>query len=133
MADLGVVLNKDGTFTLDSTVLNKALSSNAAAVTAMFTTGINGVYSTIYDLSAAASDPTNPNSLAGSSASLTTRQTTNTTQLSKIATQQATLRTTLLAQFSALNAEVTADKSTQSFLTQQIALWTNSTSTSTTG
>ena len=133
LADLGVVLNKDGTFTLDSTVLNKALSSNAAAVTAMFTTGINGVYSTIYDLSAAASDPTNPNSLAGSSASLTTRQTTNTTQLSKIATQQATLRTTLLAQFSALNAEVTADKSTQSFLTQQIALWTNSTSTSTTG
>jgi len=129
LGDLGLTTNKDGTFTLDATVLSKAISANPAAVTAMFTTGVNGVYATIYDLSAAVSDPTNPNSLAGSSADLTTQQTANTTQLSKIATEQATLRTTLLNQFSALNAAVTADKSTQSFLTQQIALWTNSTST----
>jgi flagellar hook-associated protein 2 len=129
LADLGLVINKDGTFTLDSTVLSGAISANPAAVTAMFTTGVNGVYSTIYDLSTSISDPTDPNSLAGSSASLTKEQTANTTQLNTIATEQAALRATLLTQFSALNATVTADKSTQSFLTQQIALWTNSTST----
>ena len=129
LGDLGLTTNKDGTFTLDSTVLNKAISSNPAAVTAMFTTGVNGVYATIYNLSSAVSDPTNPDSLAGSSADLTTQQTANTAQLSKIATEQAALRATLLTQFSALNSTVTADKSTQSFLTQQVALWTNSTST----
>ncbi|WP_428333084.1 flagellar filament capping protein FliD [Novosphingobium sp.] len=129
LGDLGLTTNRDGTFTLDATVLGKAIGANSAAVTAMFTTGIHGVYGTIYDLSASFSDPTNPNSLAGSSADLTRQQTANTTLLAKIATEQATLRTTLLAQFSALNAAVTADKSTQSFLTQQIALWTNSSST----
>ena len=65
LGDLGLTTNKDGTFTLDSTVLNKAISSNPAAVTAMFTTGVNGVYATIYNLSSAVSDPTNPDSLAG--------------------------------------------------------------------
>jgi len=129
LGDLGLTTNKDGTFTLDSTELNKAISANPGAVAAMFTTGVNGVYATIYNLSQSVSDPTNPNSLAGSSADLTTQQTANTTQLSKIATEQAALRATLLTQFSALNATVTADKSTQSFLTQQVALWTNSTST----
>ena len=95
----------------------------------MFTTGVNGVYTAIYNLSQMVGDPTNPNSLAGSNADLTIQQTANTTKLGKIATEQAALRKTLLNQFSALNATVTADKSTQSFLTQQVALWTNSTST----
>jgi flagellar hook-associated protein 2 len=129
LGDLGLTTNKDGTFTLDSTVLNKAISTNSSAVTAMFTTGVNGVYTAIYNLSQMVGDPTNPNSLAGSNADLTIQQTANTTKLSKIATEQAALRKTLLNQFSALNATVTADKSTQSFLTQQVALWTNSTST----
>lgn len=129
LGDLGLTTNKDGTFSLDSTILSSALSAHPQAVAAMFTTGANGVYGTLDDLSLEVNNSTDPNSLAGSVSSLTTQQSSITTQLSTIATQQAALRATLLTQFSALNTVVTADKSTQSFLTQQIALWTNSTTT----
>ncbi|MGL1742632.1 hypothetical protein ACSTHD_23610, partial [Vibrio parahaemolyticus] len=57
---------------------------------------------------------------------LTAQGNTLTTQLSTIATQQAALRTDLISRFSALNTTVAASKSTQSFLTQQVALWTKS-------
>ena len=127
LGDLGLTTNKDGSFTLDSTVLNNALHSNPAAVSAMFTTGINGVYSTIYNLSQTVNDPTDANSLAGSVKSLNTQQSNITTQLSTLSDEQTALRTQLINQFSALNSVVMADKSTQSFLTQQVALWTNST------
>lgn len=130
LADLGLVISKDGTFTLDTTLLDKTLNSNPAAVAAMFTTGINGVYATIDTLSQTVNDPTNGNSLAGSVKSMQSQQSTIATELSKIATQQAALRTQLLNQYSALNSIVSADKSTQSFLTQQVNLWTNSSSSS---
>ena len=124
LGDLGLTTNKDGTFSLDSTKLSATLSTNSAAVTAMFTTGLHGVYATVYKLSQAVNDPTNGNSLAGTVKSMQSRQSTIATALSKIATQQATLRTSLVSQFAALNTVVTAAKSTQSFLTQQVALWT---------
>ena len=130
LADLGLSINKDGTFSLDTSVLSNALHSNSQAVAAMFTTGINGVYSTIFNLSQAVNDSTNGDSLAGSVKDMQNQQSTIATQLSNIATEQTALRTQLLTQFSSLNATVTADKSTQSFLTQQIALWTNSSSSS---
>ncbi len=130
LGDLGLTTNKDGTFTLNSTTLTAALGSNASAVAAMFTVGVHGVYSTIYKLSSSVSDPTNGNSLAGSVKSMTAQQSTIAAQLSTIATQQASLRTALVSQFSSLNAVVTASKSTQSFLTQQVALWTNSSNSS---
>ena len=130
LGDLGLTTNKDGSFTLDSTVLNAALHSNPQAVAGMFTAGINGVYATIYNLSQTVSNPVDANSLAGSVKSLNTQQSNITTQLSKLNDQQTALRTQLINQFSALNSVVMADKSTQSFLTQQVALWTNSSSTS---
>ena len=127
LGDLGLTTNKDGSFSLDSTKLNTTLAANPAAVGAMFTTGINGVYATVYNLSQTVNDPTNGNSLAGSVKSMQSQQSTIATMLSKIAAQQATLRTALVSQFAALNTVVTADKSTQSFLTQHVALWTKST------
>jgi hypothetical protein len=42
LADLGVKLNKDGTFTLNTTTLATALSNGASAVASMFTSGVNG-------------------------------------------------------------------------------------------
>ncbi len=127
LADLGLSTNRDGSFSLDSTVLNKALHANPQAVSAMFTTGLHGVYATIYTLSQTVNDPTNGNSLAGSVKSLNTQQSTLATQLGKLTDQQTALRTQLINQFSALNSVVLSDKSTQSFLTQQVALWTNKT------
>jgi flagellar hook-associated protein 2 len=133
LGDLGLEINEDGTYTLDSSTLNTAIANNPTGVAAMFTTGASGVYATIFDLSLSVNDSTNPNSLAGSSATMKTKQTAIASQLSKIAAEQSALRTQLLTQFSALNSTVTAYKSTQSFLTQQIALWTNSSSTSSSG
>jgi flagellar hook-associated protein 2 len=129
LSDLGLTTNKDGTFTLDTTILDSALQNNPQAVAAMFTTGLNGVYGTIDNISQSVNDPVNGNSLAGTVSDMQTQQSTIATQLSTIATQQATLRTQLVSQYAALNSVVSADKSTQSFLTQQVALWTNSTST----
>ncbi|WP_353226622.1 flagellar filament capping protein FliD [Novosphingobium sp.] len=127
LSDLGLSTNRDGSFALDSTLLNKTLHANPAAVGAMFTTGLHGVYATVYNLSRSLNDSTNGNSLAGSIKSMQTQQTSISSRLSKLTDQQSTLRTQLIKQFSALNAVVTADKSTQSFLTQQVALWTNKT------
>jgi flagellar hook-associated protein 2 len=124
LGDLGLTTNRDGTFSLDTTVLNKALHAQPQAVAAMFTTGLYGVYGTIAKISQAVSDTTSATSLAGSISSLNTQESTIAKQLAKIATQQAALRAQLVTQYAALNAVVTADKSTQSFLTDQIALWT---------
>ncbi len=130
LGDLGLTTNNDGTFTLDNTVLASALQSNASAVAAMFTTGANGVYATIDTLSLNANNSSDGNSLAGQVSDMQTQQSTIASQLSTITTEQSTLRTQLLTQYAALNATVTADKSTQSFLTQQVDLWTNSSSSS---
>ena len=125
LGDLGLTTNKDGTFTLDTTILDKALQANPSAVAGMFTTGANGIYATIENLSLTVSNSANGDSLAGQVADMQSQQKALATQLSNIANEQATLRTQLLNQYSALNSVVTADKSTQSFLTQQVALWTN--------
>jgi len=130
LGDLGLTTNKDGTFTLDTTILGNALQSNPAAVAAMFTTGANGVYATIDNLSLNASNSADGDSLAGQVSDMQSQQSTIASQLSTIATEQSTLRTQLLTQYAALDSVVTADKSTQSFLTQQVSLWTNPTTTS---
>jgi flagellar hook-associated protein 2 len=130
LGDLGLTTNKDGTFTLDTTILAKALQANPSAVAGMFTTGPNGVYATIDNLSLAASNSAAGDSLAGQVSDMQSQQSTIKSQLSTITTEQSALRTQLLTQYAALNSVVTADKSTQSFLTQQVALWTNPSTTS---
>jgi flagellar hook-associated protein 2 len=130
LGDLGLTTNKDGTYTLDTTILDNALQSNPSAVAAMFTTGANGVYATIDNLSLAAGNSSDGDSLAGQVSDMQSQQTTIASQLNTIATEQSTLRAQLLTQYAALDSVVTADKSTQSFLTQQVALWTSPTTTS---
>lgn len=47
LADLGLALNRDGTFRLDTARLNQALETSPDAVAAMFTVGPSGVFATI--------------------------------------------------------------------------------------
>ncbi len=126
LGDLGLTTSKDGSFALDTSVLNKALRTAPAAVAGMFTTGVYGVYATVFKLSQAVNSASNGNSLAGSVKSMQAQQSAISTRLSKLSDQQTALRTRLVTQFSALNTVVLGSKSTQSFLTQQVALWTNS-------
>ena len=127
LADLGLVVGKDGTYTLDSTKLQSALTSNPSAVAAMFTNGLNGIYGTLENMSLAISSTTDPGSLAGSVTTYTAQQTNLTSQQSQIATEQSALQASLISQFAAANSSVAASKSTLSYLQNQIAAWNSPT------
>ena len=121
------MVGKDGTYTLDSTKLQSALTSNPSAVAAMFTNGLNGIYGTLENMSLAISSTTDPGSLAGSVTTYTAQQTNLTSQQSQIATEQSALQASLISQFAAANSSVAASKSTLSYLQNQIAAWNSPT------
>ena len=128
LADLGLTLNKDGTFTFSSTTFSTAMTKNPTAVSSMFTNGLYGIYGTLFNIQTSITSSTNPGSLAGSVTYYTNQQTTLTTQKTNIASEQSALQTRLVTQLAAANTAVAASKSTMSFLTQQIAAWNNSNS-----
>ena len=134
LSDLGVSIQRDGTYTLDNARLAKTLAANPTATAAMFGNGINGIFATISKISTnMASTSTDTKSygatLANSIASLTKQKTQVTDAQTKLSDQQDTLRTQLIARFSAADTSIGASKSTLSFLKNQIAAW-NGTSNS---
>lgn len=130
LADLGLTLNKDGTFTFNSATFSTAMTNNSAAVSAMFTNGLYGVYGTLFNIQSSITSSTDPGSLAGSVTYYTNQQTALNTQKSTIASEQSALQTQLVTQLAAANTAVAASKSTMSFLTQQIAQWDGTSSSS---
>ena len=129
LADLGLSVNKDGTFALNSTTLSNALAKNPTGVAAMFTNGLHGIYGTLTNISIAVSNTTDPGSLAGSATYFTQQQTNLQNQISQINSEQANLRTQLISQFATANTAVANSKSTMSYLTQQIAAWQGNSNT----
>ncbi len=127
LADLGLVVNKDGSFTLNSTTLSNALATNPSAVAGMFTNGLYGVYGTIEGMSETLTSSTDPGSLAGSVTQYTALQTSITAQQSTVATEQSDMRTRLINQYATANASVAESKSTLTYLQNQIAAWNSST------
>jgi flagellar hook-associated protein 2 len=126
LADLGVSIQRDGTFSLDSKRLADTLKTNAEAAGAMFTNGLYGVYATIDGISRAASVSTNPGSLGGSITRMTSQMTQTAADKAKLVEKQEVLRAQLVARFSTADSAVGASKSTLSFLKNQIAAWNNS-------
>ena len=127
LTDLGLSQNKDGTFSLNASTLSSVLAKNPSGVAAMFTNGLNGIYGTLENISLAASSPTNPGSLAGSVTYYTRQQTSLQSQISQVNSEQANLRTQLIAQFATANSSVAASKSTLTYLQNQIAAWNSPT------
>ena len=123
LGDLGLKVAKDGTFSLDGTKLSAALSAHPAAVAAMFTKGVNGVYGTMQKITIALTSATDPGSLTGSVARYTRLQTGLTAQQKTATTQQSKLRDQLVTQFANANALVAQSKSTLTFVQNQIAAW----------
>lgn len=123
LGDLGLAINRDGTFRLDSKRLGDTLASNSEAASAMFTTGLYGVFATFDKLARKMAAADDPGSLGGSVTRYTASANTIAEQLEKIAQQQATLTTRLTAQFAASDRNVAASQSTLSFLQSQIAIW----------
>jgi flagellar hook-associated protein 2 len=128
LADLGLTLQRDGSFTLDTGKLSKTLSSDPDAVAAMFTNGLYGVFGTVDALARTVTDPSSPTSLAHSITTYTAAQTTNAAQTTKFTDQETTERTRLIARLTAANTSVGSSKSTMSMLQDQIDAWNKSTS-----
>ena len=125
LGDLGLAINRDGTFRLDSTRLNATLAANSSAAAAMFTTGLFGVYATMDNLARATGKASDPGTLAGSVARYTQQSERVTEQLADIADQQDRLRAQMVKQFAASDRNVSASQSTLSFLRNQIDAWNN--------
>lgn len=126
LSDLGVSIQRDGTFALDTTRLSKTLKDNPDATSAMFTNGLYGIYSTVDALSRKASISSDPGSIAGSIARYTSQMKTISDDQTKLAEQQEALRTRMVARFAASDTRIGVSKSTLSFLQNQIAAWNKS-------
>lgn len=121
--DLGLSVQRDGSFKLDAARLAAALKADPQAVGAMFTTGLYGVYATFDGIVRKATMATDPGSLGGSIARYTAQKSTIVKDQSKLADQQEALRTRLVSRFAAADTRIGTSKSTLSFLQNQIAAW----------
>lgn len=126
LADLGLALNRDGTFRLDSARLNQALADTPDAVAAMFTIGASGVFATIDRFARENSLVSDPGSLGGSLRRFETQLANSDERLAVIAEQQEALRERLTRDFVASERRVAASQSTLTFLRQQVDIWSSS-------
>lgn len=124
LGDLGLSLQRDGTFRLDGARLTATIARDPEGAAAMFTNGLYGVFATVDKISRNTSLSSNPGSLGGSISKYTTQQTKNAAENTKIAEQQEALRARLASQFSVADSRIGASKSTLSFLQAQVAMWT---------
>lgn len=124
LGELGLATNRDGTFSFDQTRLDSALERDAAGVSAMFTTGVFGVFASVDNLARGMALASDPGSLAGSITRYTQQTQRIDDRLAKIAGQQESLRTQLVKQFTAADRAISLSNSTLDFLRAQVALST---------
>ncbi len=126
LAELGLAIGRDGSFSFNAATLQAAIADNAEGVAAMFTNGLNGVYATVDKIARNAATTGNPGSLAGSVSRYTSQISKISEQNIKIADQQEAMRARLAKQLSAADINISASQSTLSFLKAQVALWNKS-------
>ena len=129
LAAIGVRTNRDGTLQVDANQLAAALKDYPDQVEAMFafnTTSPDGINAAMSSVKLNATS-----TLYGLGAS-TTRyneaQTRIAAQQDDIATKSESMTNRLTQQYASMNAKLSAYKSTQSYLQQQVDMWTKSTS-----
>lgn len=123
LSDLGLSIQRDGTFTLDTARLQATLARDPSGAAAMFTNGLYGVYATINKIASNATSVGVPGSLAGSVNNYTKQLTKISADNTKVAEQQEALRARLAKQFSAADTRINSYKSTLTFLQAQVAAW----------
>ncbi|KPQ38436.1 MAG: flagellar hook-associated protein FliD [Porphyrobacter sp. HL-46] len=123
LADLGLALNRDGTFRLDTARLNQALETSPDAVAAMFTTGPSGVFATVDRFARENSLASDPGSLGGSVRRFEAQLERSDDRLTRIAEQQESLRERLTRDLVAAERRVAASQSTLTFIRQQVDIW----------
>lgn len=123
LADLGLAIQRDGTFRLDGTRLQETLARDPAGVAAMFTNGLYGVYATVDKIARGASRTGDPGSLAGSIARYQSQSADVSEETAKLVDDRERLRTTMVARFAKADTRIAASQSTLSFLQSQIDAW----------
>lgn len=124
-ADLGLALNRDGTFRLDSARLEETLAANPEATAAMFTNGPFGVFATVDRFARDNTLITNPGSLGGSVERYEGQIERNDERLENIADQQENLRQRLTRDLIRAEQRIASSQSTLTFLQQQFELGDN--------
>lgn len=135
LSDIGLYVNKDGLLAVDNSKLEKALSTDAGAVEALFNPRRDATHTTITDpgiagvLDAIRDSAVATNGAIGQvSKTLDEKSKSLADQLSKVEEREDAYRKRLDKKYSALDVRLNALKATQTYLQQQIALWNNSNS-----
>ena len=125
LGDLGLKLERDGTFTLDSTRLAATLKDKPQAAGAMWTNGVHGVFATIDRIARDASS-TSGSSLGSSITRYTALQKSVGEKSTSLAEKQEDMRQRLVSRFAVMDTRVSGSQSTLSFLKAQIDAWNSS-------
>ncbi|MEI9927771.1 MAG: flagellar filament capping protein FliD [Sphingomonas sp.] len=120
LAGIGVATNRDGTLRVDAKQVAAAISSNEAAVEAMFKSG-SGLSAALSTIALTASSTTI--GLGASAARYTKAQSTIAVDQDKAAADAQAVRDRMTLQFAGMDAAVASYKSTQTFLQQQVDAW----------
>jgi flagellar hook-associated protein 2 len=133
LSSIGVKTNRDGTITFDEAVFNAAYAANPDAVEAIFSPTRDATHTAATDpgiggaLSALKTAATATN---GTLASLSTRLANQAKSLAsdraRMEARETAYKDRLDKQFGGIDSRVGALKATQSYLDQQIKVWTQS-------
>ncbi|GAA3259640.1 hypothetical protein GCM10020258_21570 [Sphingomonas yabuuchiae] len=127
LADLGVRTEKDGTLTIDQTQLSKALSTYPGSVEKMFqASGDNLIGLSARMNSIQLSATSSVYGLTASYSNLTQAQKDLADQQSRLSDNRERASDALTARFAAMNSRVSAYKSAQGLMDQQVKMWTKS-------
>lgn len=121
LGDLGLAINRDGTFRLDSARLNRSLEAAPEAVAGLFTTGATGVFAAFDRFAREATLLGDPGSLGGSVQRFERQLEQVDERLERIAEQQEALRLRLSRSLIASGQRVTAAQSTLDFVRANFA------------
>lgn len=126
LAEIGVKTNRDGSLSVDAERLNRVLADNPKAVEAMFDPEpSSGDLGLVAALDAVADRLTDPDQgLSASEARYTELQKDIAEDIDEAAEAAERMTERLTQQFTTMDARVSAYKATQSFLEQQIKIWT---------
>jgi len=122
LADLGLSVNRDGTFRVDAERLEQTLTDSPEEAAALFTTGIFGVFATIDNLARDNTTFSDPGSLGGSITRFEGQIERNDERLTRVAEQQENLRAQLTRSFAGAESQIAASQSTLSFIRQQFEI-----------
>ena len=132
LSDIGISFNKDGTVSVDDTKLSAMLTRNPDAVEALFNPLRDVTHTAVTDpgvslmLQSIKSQATASNgALEALRSRLEKAASVIAANRVKVETREEAYRARLEKQFGAMDARIGALKATQSYLEQQIKLWSN--------